>query len=385
MLVIADWNRVFENAASRKIDNLPWIRMPNRHDGDSYVQLLEGHPDGAAHYGCWALIVQVASKTQKRGWLIRKDGSPHTADTISRIVRVRPEVMTQAITRLLDLGWLVEKEDETTQKPPRTQRTGIQVVSGTQPKTQSDTSRVVSSTPIDAQERRGEEKREEENTNSGVDPSGKFNLTNDPPKDVEMNLVVPLRIWTGISKEDRLAWTHAYPNVDIDSELAAAAEWCFANRSRGGIKKNWRRFITNWFKNANDKPSARTKERLTDSQKVRLETFRRIWGSFHGGEYVMDSQFDPEAIRKLITDIPDEKRFAKFAWHYVRDKDVTSRGCPLWLLAKQFNKYSPLVGMSEQQDHGSEDPADVLEQNESMVNDVDLEAGGDGTGESASA
>ena len=115
MLVIADWDKVFENALSRKIDKLPWIRMPNTHDGDSFIELLEGHPNGTAHYGCWALLVQVASKTNPRGSLIRKDGTPHTAESVSRIVRAKVEIMTEAIRRLLAIGWLIETEPNTTQ------------------------------------------------------------------------------------------------------------------------------------------------------------------------------------------------------------------------------------------------------------------------------
>jgi len=149
VLIIADWDSVFENALSRKIETLPWIRMPNRHDGDSFIELLQGHKDGLAHYGCWCLLVQVASKTKNRGILTRKDGSPHTAESVSRIVRADQTIMQEAITRLLAIGWLIEKNDNTSR-----------VVSEIPAGCQSDgPSRVEKPS---GEERRGEYKRVEE-------------------------------------------------------------------------------------------------------------------------------------------------------------------------------------------------------------------------------
>ena len=53
------------------------------------------------------------------------------------------------------------------------------------------------------------------------------------------------RIWTGITEEDLKQWKAAFPAVDIETELKSAAQWAFDNPNKK--KKNWRRFLTNWF------------------------------------------------------------------------------------------------------------------------------------------
>ena len=107
MLKIAKWDSLFENNRSRQIETLTWVPMPNSHDGAGYLELLD-HKAGAAHYGCWALIVQVASKCRPRGALVRSNGIPHTAESLARQVRTQPNVMREAIRRLLQVGWLQE-------------------------------------------------------------------------------------------------------------------------------------------------------------------------------------------------------------------------------------------------------------------------------------
>jgi len=57
--------------------------------------------------------------------------------------------------------------------------------------------------------------------------------------------------WTGITEEQKTAWSAAYPACDIKTELLKAAEWVKANPKKH--KKNWFRFLVNWL--------ARTQER----------------------------------------------------------------------------------------------------------------------------
>jgi hypothetical protein len=68
MLRIVDWELHFENNRTKELKRLTWVPFPNRHDGDGYTELLD-HPDGAAHYGAWCAMVQVASKCDPRGTL----------------------------------------------------------------------------------------------------------------------------------------------------------------------------------------------------------------------------------------------------------------------------------------------------------------------------
>lgn len=97
---IKDWEKNFENHKTRILKNLAWVPFPNKHDGDGYTELIGDHPNGVAHYGVWCALVQVASKCSPRGTLLRDENRPHTADTLSRMTRIPPQIITEALERL---------------------------------------------------------------------------------------------------------------------------------------------------------------------------------------------------------------------------------------------------------------------------------------------
>ncbi len=233
MLEIVDWNNVFENAESRKVGSLRWIRMPNKHDGDSYIELLS-HPRGEAHYGCWGLIVQVASKTKKRGILSRKRGQPHTPETIARAVHANPVVMREAITRLIGIGWVVDRGGD-----------AMQLVFGTPDDSISEPDELdfgPQKTPDRGEEKRGEEKRRD---TAGKKPKIVFNFTS--------------KLWEGIKDSDVQRWQKAYPAVNVEQQILAMGEWCISNPVKGK-KSNYQRFITNWLSDKQDKGGSRPNE-----------------------------------------------------------------------------------------------------------------------------
>lgn len=123
---IRDWNIHFENNRTRELKNLDWVPIPNSMDGDGYTELVD-HPDGAAHFGAWVALLEVASKCLPRGTLIRKsrtvmrdgaDGSqegatwcqtpqkPHNCASLSRMTRLSEKMFSDAIPRLIDIGWI---------------------------------------------------------------------------------------------------------------------------------------------------------------------------------------------------------------------------------------------------------------------------------------
>ena len=61
-----------------------------------------------------------------------------------------------------------------------------------------------------------------------------------------------------ITDEQIEQWSKAYPDVDIQQELLAAAQWLDTNPKKR--KKNYARFLTNWFKRAQDNVTARLKQ-----------------------------------------------------------------------------------------------------------------------------
>ena len=104
-LRIKNWETHFENNRTKELKKLSWVPFPNKHDGDGYTELLD-HPQGAAHYGVWCVIVQVASKCDKRGTLLRDTGKPHDSRSLSRITRIPVKIMEEAIRRLISIKWL---------------------------------------------------------------------------------------------------------------------------------------------------------------------------------------------------------------------------------------------------------------------------------------
>lgn len=54
--------------------------------------------------------------------------------------------------------------------------------------------------------------------------------------------------WKNITDEIMTIWSKANPNVNLKNELNRAASWLESNPSRQ--KKDYRRFLNNWFSNA---------------------------------------------------------------------------------------------------------------------------------------
>ena len=102
---ITGWNKHFENNRTRELKVMAWIPVPNKMDGDGYTELME-HPDGAAHFGAWYAILEVASKCDPRGTLLRNSGRPHDSASLSRITRIPTKVFDDALPRLVSIGWI---------------------------------------------------------------------------------------------------------------------------------------------------------------------------------------------------------------------------------------------------------------------------------------
>lgn len=59
------------------------------------------------------------------------------------------------------------------------------------------------------------------------------------------------RAWVGISDTDWEAWAKAFPAVSLKTEAARALEWCLSNPAK--TKKNYRRFLVNWFSRSQER------------------------------------------------------------------------------------------------------------------------------------
>ncbi len=102
---IRNWDTHFENNRSKELKNPAWVPMPNSHDGDGYTELVD-HPNGAAHFGAWCALVQIASRCGERGTFMRDTGKPHNSRSLSRMSRIPATVFDEVIPRLLEIQWL---------------------------------------------------------------------------------------------------------------------------------------------------------------------------------------------------------------------------------------------------------------------------------------
>lgn len=120
--VVRDWNKNYEIAQSRKIEGpLSWVATPCKHDGLGFRRIM-ALPDGAAVYGAWVLIVQVAAKCNPRGVLADERG-PLTPEGLSFKTGCPEKIMQRAIEVVSSerVGWLlVEKwEHSGSSLPPQ--------------------------------------------------------------------------------------------------------------------------------------------------------------------------------------------------------------------------------------------------------------------------
>lgn len=65
--------------------------------------------------------------------------------------------------------------------------------------------------------------------------------------------------WVGITDNHRKIWNEAYPECDIDSELARMKAWILSAGSKGH-KKNWQKFITGWLSRAREQKGVKIQE-----------------------------------------------------------------------------------------------------------------------------
>lgn len=115
---IKDWDKHFENSESRKVKSLTWVPVKNKHDGKGYRRVV-AHPKSVQVFCAWNLIVQVASRTPRRGVLRDEDGPLTTSDLAFKtgfpesIFEVAFQVLTEP-----KIGWLVRSPSDDIPEAP---------------------------------------------------------------------------------------------------------------------------------------------------------------------------------------------------------------------------------------------------------------------------
>jgi uncharacterized phage protein (TIGR02220 family) len=104
---IKDWAAHFENNRTKELKTLTWVPFSNKHDGDGYTALMI-HKNGEALFGAFVAIVQVASKCDPRGTLLRGPAMPHSAASLARMTRFSERTIQQCLDVCsgLEIGWI---------------------------------------------------------------------------------------------------------------------------------------------------------------------------------------------------------------------------------------------------------------------------------------
>lgn len=104
---IKNWESIYENNRSRTVKDLAWVAIPNRHDGEGYSSIM-AHSRSAEIFAAWILMLQVASRCQPRGSLMRDHGRPHTPQSMALKTRAKPEWFVLALELLTseEIGWI---------------------------------------------------------------------------------------------------------------------------------------------------------------------------------------------------------------------------------------------------------------------------------------
>ena len=114
---VRDWDIHFENNRSRTVENLRWVCVPNRHDGEGYSLIME-QKNAAELFAAWVLILQVSSKCQVRGTLMREDGTGLTAKSLSIKTRAPEKWFVEALKFFtINVPWLDCQESDSQPAP----------------------------------------------------------------------------------------------------------------------------------------------------------------------------------------------------------------------------------------------------------------------------
>lgn len=217
---IKDWAKNFENAQSRKVEDLDWVRVPIHH-GLRYKRLMKSK-GGVEAFGVFIALVEVAATCEPRGVLIDESG-PLTLDDLSEQTGIDTKTLQRGISLLESdrIGWVVKEPTGSIRVEPDS--TQVESDSTTM---ESESTKV----SLDKRERRGEERKEESERRSAAaaragaggvgvtaeDLAGMFPVTLDTPTAHAAFLA-----WLEARREKHGSATRS----EISNALALAEPW----------------------------------------------------------------------------------------------------------------------------------------------------------------
>lgn len=232
---IHNWSKHFEKARSRDVKKASWFPCPNSLDGSGFKELVD-HADGPAHYAVWIILLAIASKCDPRGTLIRTNGKPHDADSISRVSGFPVALISDALQRLTDeIKWV---ESTPCQSTTLYNRTG-----------QDSTN-------------------EFPNGNS----CGELPKNGSTPPDVFMEFpVVGGKVWC-LTRQKFDEYASTFVGVNVESELRKALQWLRDRPRNIKTPQGMPRYLSGWLSRCQDRGPRngfQPQTKLTTEEKIR--------------------------------------------------------------------------------------------------------------------
>lgn len=117
---IRDWNIHYETHETRKLKNLRWIPMPNKHDGLTFKKIAS-RKDRCEIFTAWILMLQIASKCPVRGQLSADSPGnlPLSPGDMGLKTGFPGEIFEKALQALSDGpdSWILKENANTVESP----------------------------------------------------------------------------------------------------------------------------------------------------------------------------------------------------------------------------------------------------------------------------
>ncbi len=109
---VRNWPELYETHETKKLKRLSWVPVCNRHDGRGFKRLMR-RDDGAAIFGAFILIVEVASRMKRRG-VLQDDRGAWTPDDLSDATGAPADLYATTLAVLSsaedNINWLLVTE-----------------------------------------------------------------------------------------------------------------------------------------------------------------------------------------------------------------------------------------------------------------------------------
>ena len=110
---IRDWQNLYENNRTRELRSMLWIPIPTNLSGDGYTTIMmqdDGEKlrkEGPAIFGTFIAILELSSKCNPRGDLLKSSNEPHTFQSIGKICRISCSLVeTTILFCITPLKWI---------------------------------------------------------------------------------------------------------------------------------------------------------------------------------------------------------------------------------------------------------------------------------------